>query len=114
MALCFQSSYLYVRVTWDFARGGVLRFQVTVLIKQPGVHDLSDHWTGTATTGLAVLDHHRDDNFRVLNRSESDEQGVIAVTLQGFRAVVAFALLDRNDLRGATLAGSHLLFFESD
>ncbi|MNI89150.1 hypothetical protein D3C73_1465180 [compost metagenome] len=87
---------------------------MTVLIEQPGVHDLPHHRTGDTPAGLAVFDHHRDDDLRMLGRREADEQGVIAVTLQGFRAVVAFALLDRNDLRGATLAGSHLLFFQSD
>ena len=98
-----------VRVAGLFARRGVLRLQVTVLIEQPGVHDLPHHGTGNATTGLAVFDHHLDDDLWMLGRREADEQGVIAVTFQGFRAVVALALLDRHHLRSATLAGDAVL-----
>ncbi len=49
--------------------------------------------TGDAATGLAVFDHHRYDNLGVFRRCETDEQGVVAVALQGLRAVVTLTLL---------------------
>src|SRR5471032_1702496 len=82
---------------------------MTLLIEQPGVHDLPHHWAGDTTTGLAVFDHHRNDNLGMFGRSKTDEQGVVAVTLQGFRPVVALALLDRDYLCGTTLAGNTVL-----
>src|SRR5471030_3335662 len=82
---------------------------MAVLIEQPGVHDLPHHRTGHTTTGLAVFDHHRDHNLRMFGRRETDEQGVIAVTFQGFRPVVTLTLLDRHHLRGTTLAGDSVL-----
>ncbi len=73
-----------MRVAWRFARCGVLRLQVAVLIEQPGVHDVPYHGTGDATSRLAVFDHDRDDNLRMLGRGETDEQRIVTVALQGF------------------------------
>ncbi|MNI47770.1 hypothetical protein D3C73_1023050 [compost metagenome] len=80
-----------------------------ILIEQPGIHDLPHHGAGDTATGLAVLDHYRNHDLRVLGRGETDEQGVVAVTLEGFLAVVTLALLDRHHLCGAALAGDAVL-----
>src|SRR5450830_873751 len=90
---------LDVRVTWRFGRRRILRLQVAFLIEQPGIHDLPHHRACHAATGLAVLNHHRDHDFRVFSRREANEQGVVTMALKGLVTVVALTLLDCHHLR---------------
>ncbi|MNS56656.1 hypothetical protein D3C72_895210 [compost metagenome] len=80
-----------------------------LLIQQIGIHHLPHHRPCHSPAGFTVLDHHRHHHTRVISRGKADEQGIVAVPLQGLVAVVAFALLDRHHLRGAALAGNPVL-----
>src|SRR3989344_8823994 len=80
------------------SRAGVFGLEMTVLVQQPGVHDLTHHRRGHAGAGLTVLDHHRDHDLRIVGRREANEQGVVAMTFLDLGSVVLLALLDRHHL----------------
>src|SRR5471032_3386874 len=73
-----RSKLLFTGRSLRTDRAGVFRFESAILVQEPGIHHLSHHGRRDARTGLAVLDHHRHHDFRVICRRKTDEQGVVA------------------------------------
>src|SRR5471030_2747528 len=104
-----RSKLLFTGRSLRADRAGVFRFESAILVQEPGIHHLSHHGRRDAGPGLAVLDHHRHHDFRVICRRKADEQGMVAVTFLNLGAVVLLALLDRDHLGRTTLAGNPVL-----
>src|SRR3990167_9139010 len=104
-----RSKLLFTGRSLRTDRAGVFGLQPTVLVQKPGVHDLTHHRRCDAGTGLAVLDHHRHHDLRVVSRCEADEQGVVTMALLNLGAVVLLTLLDRDHLGRTTFARDAVL-----
>src|SRR4051794_18115262 len=76
------------------------------LAEQVVVDHLPRDRRGGSSAEAGILDQHRERDLGILDRRERDEERVIAMPLGGARLVVLFALLDRDHLRRAGLAGA--------
>jgi hypothetical protein len=73
-------------------RRGEFGLELALSSSSQASSDLLGHWRSNAGAGLAVFDHHRHRNLRVVGRGEGDEQGVIAMPLVELGTVVFFTL----------------------
>src|SRR5690606_27603315 len=98
-----RSSHSWLLLSRDL-HWRIFGLELAVFIEQPGIHHLLGHRSGNARAGLAIFDHHRDRDLRILHRREGNEQGMVPVALGQGLAFVALALPDRDHLRRAAFA----------